>query len=76
MDKSIPMIILSVLAVISTIFTIVLGLGAYVAVNGLDLLVTAKKTLPKYALIMLIVSAILWGADLIYMFVVKPYKKS
>ena len=52
--------ILVCLAVLCTVAAVVTGVLAYLAVTGLDLLVTAKKTMPKVA----IAAGVLWLASL------------
>ena len=73
--KWIPVIVLSLLAILSTICTLLAAFFAYLAVTGLDLLVTAKYELPRDTVILLIVSGILWLADILCLFIMKPYKK-
>ena len=50
MKKWIPFIVLSCLALLSSIATVLVGIEAYLAVTGLDLLVMAKKTAPQLML--------------------------
>ena len=73
--KWIPVIIISLLAILGTICTIAEGFLAYLAVTGLDLLVTAKYELPRNTMILFIVSSVLWVADIIYLLIMILYKK-
>ena len=73
--KWIPVIIISLLAILSTICTLAEGFLAYLAVTGLDLLVTAKYELPRNTMILFIVSSVLWVADIIYLLIMILYKK-
>ena len=75
MKKWIPFIILFILAIACTIATAFCGLFAYLALTGLDLLVTAKKTLPQETLILAVISVVLWIASFGVLFIQKPYKK-
>ena len=75
MKRWIPVIIMSVLAVLSTICAIIAGIGVYLAVTGLDLLVMAKYELPRLTLILFIAAGVLWTADIICLFALKPYTK-
>ena len=52
------------LAVLCTVAAVVTGVLAYLAVTGLDLLVTAKKTMPKVAISLAIAAGVLWLASL------------
>lgn len=52
------------LAVLCTVAAVVTGVLAYLAVTGLDLLVTAKKTMPKVAISLAIAAGVLWFASL------------
>lgn len=56
--------ILVCLAVLCTVAAVVTGVLAYLAVTGLDLLVTAKKTMPKVAISLAIAAGVLWLASL------------
>ena len=56
--------ILVCLAVLCTVAAVVTGVLAYLAVTGLDLLVTAKKTMPKVAISLAIAAGVLWIASL------------
>ncbi|MBQ2557975.1 MAG: hypothetical protein II553_03075 [Lachnospiraceae bacterium] len=56
--------ILVCLAVLCTVVAVVTGVLAYLAVTGLDLLVTAKKTMPKVAISLAIAAGVLWLASL------------
>ena len=75
MKKWIPFIILLLLAITCTVVTGFWGLFAYLALTGLDLLVTAKKTLPQETLILATVSCVLWIASFGVLLIQKPYKK-
>jgi hypothetical protein len=56
--------ILVCLAVLCTVAAVVTGVLAYLAVTGLDLLVTAKKTMPKVAISLAIAAGVVWLASL------------
>ena len=56
--------ILVCLAVLCTVAAVVTGVLAYLAVTGLDLLVTAKKTMPKVAISLAIAAGVFWLASL------------
>lgn len=56
--------ILVCLAVLCTVAAVVTGVLAYLAVTGLDLLVTAKKTMPKVAISLAVAAGVLWLASL------------
>ncbi len=60
MRKWTPAIVIMLLALLSSAATAAVGLEAYLALTGLDLLVTAKKTAPQLAVILAIVSFVLW----------------
>ena len=75
MKKWIPFIILLLLAISCTIVTAFCGLFAYLALTGLDLLVTAKKTLPQETLILAVISLVLWFTSFGVLLIQKPYKK-
>ena len=57
--------ILVCLSCLCTLVAAATGLLAYLAVTGLDLLETAKKTLPKVAIALAIAAAVLWIITLI-----------
>lgn len=57
--------ILVCLSCLCTLAAAATGLLAYLAVTGLDLLVTAKKTMPKVAIALAIAAAVLWIITLI-----------
>ena len=62
--KKTVLTILVCLAVLCTAAAVVTGVLAYLAVTGLDLLVTAKKTMPKVAISLAIAAGVLWLASL------------
>ena len=62
------------LAVLCTVAAVVTGVLAYLAVTGLDLLVTAKKTMPKVAISLSIAAGVLWLASLAVFLGVKNKK--
>ncbi|MCR5377109.1 MAG: hypothetical protein K6E71_10225 [Lachnospiraceae bacterium] len=62
------------LAVLCTVAAVVTGVLAYLAVTGLDLLVTAKKTMPKVAISLAIAAGVLWLASLAVFLGVKNKK--
>ena len=66
--------ILVCLAVLCTVAAVVTGVLAYLAVTGLDLLVTAKKTMPKVAISLAIAAGVLWLASLAVFLGVKNKK--
>lgn len=66
--------ILACLAVLCTAAAVVTGVLAYLAVTGLDLLVTAKKTMPKVAISLAIAAGVLWLASLAVFLGVKNKK--
>ena len=69
--KWIPVIVLTVVAFLSTTCAAVSAFLAYLAVTGLDLLVTAKYELPRDTIILLIISGILWVADILCFIIMK-----
>ena len=64
MNKSTVLKILVCLSVLCSAAAVVTGIIAYLAVTGLDLLVTAKKTMPSVAIGLAIGAAVLWLATL------------
>ena len=74
MNKWIPFFVIAVIALVCTFATLIVSVWAYLAVTGLDLLVTASKTAPKVAVIFACVSFFLWVVDFIVFIVMKPYK--
>ena len=74
MKRWIPVGILFALAIICSIATMIYGLGAYLAVTGLDLLVTAKKSLSLWTLILSAVSNLLWLVSFDILMMQKPWK--
>lgn len=75
MKKWIPFIVLSCLALLSSIATVLVGIEAYLAVTGLDLLVMAKKTAPQLTVVFAVLTIVLWVVAMIVLFVAKPYKR-
>ena len=75
MKKWIPFFVLTCMALLSSAATVIIGIEAYLAVTGLDLLVMAKKTAPRIAVILAIVSILLWLISFIVLFITKPYKR-
>lgn len=53
-------------AFICTICTLIFGIGAFLAVTGLDLLVMAKKSLPWITLGFAVASLVLWITGIIF----------
>ena len=76
MRKWMPFIILVVIAILCTLVTVMLGLWAYLAVTGLDLLVMARKDAPQAFAISAAVSSAVWLASVIILFITKPYRKT
>ena len=74
--KWIPFMIPASIAALGTLAAAVTGLIAFLAVTGLDLLVTAKKTAPQLAVTLCIISIVIWNIALVILFVTKPYKKT
>ena len=74
MKQWIPFKIVAYIALISTIVTLLIGIWAYLAVTGLDLLVTAKKTAPKVFVISAVISLLLWLIALAVFLVTRPHK--
>jgi len=72
--KKTVLTILVCLAVLCTVAAVVTGVLAYLAVTGLDLLVTAKKTMPKVAISLAIAAGVLWLASLAVFLGVKNKK--
>ena len=72
--KKTVLTILACLAVLCTAAAVVTGVLAYLAVTGLDLLVTAKKTMPKVAISLAIAAGVLWLASLAVFLGVKNKK--
>ena len=76
MKKWMPFIVLACIGLVSSIVTVAVGIWAYLAVTGLDLIVTAKKTAPLCAVIAAGVTAVIWIITVIVLFVSKPYKQA
>jgi len=69
MKKWSPFIVLVVIALICTIVTAIIGIWAYLAVTGLDLLVMAKKDAPQVFVISAAASSVMWLVSIIVLFV-------
>ena len=65
MKKSIPLMITMALAIFCTVIAVILGMGSYLANTGLDLLLMAKYSMPRWAIGFTVVSIILWLISLV-----------
>ena len=74
MKKSIVLLVLVCLSSLCSVAAIVVGIIAYLAVTGLDLLVTAKKSTPL-AIGLAIAALALWIVSLIVYLRVKHKKQ-
>lgn len=75
MKKSIVLLVLVCLSSLCSVAAIVVGIIAYLAVTGLDLLVTAKKSTPPIAIGLAIAALALWIVSLIVYLRVKHKKQ-
>ncbi|SER01117.1 hypothetical protein SAMN02910369_02871 [Lachnospiraceae bacterium NE2001] len=74
MKRWIPFLVFACIALLCTIVTAIIGVEAYLALTGLDLLVMAKKTAPKLSVLFAIISLVFWVISIVVLFVTKPYK--
>ena len=76
MKKWIPFLVTSCIALICSFLTVIVGIWAYLAVTGLDLLVSAKYTAPRVMVIFAVLTFVLWVAAVVIFLVTKPHKNS
>ena len=75
MKKWIPFFVTACIALLCSIMTVITGIIAYLALTGLDLLVTAKKTALPVTVMFAIASFVLWLVALVILLITKPYSK-
>ena len=76
MRKWIPFISLACMSVLCAFATGIAVLWSYLAMTGLDLLVTAKKSALQVLIVFAVITAVFWIVSLVALFVTKPYKKN
>ena len=74
--KKLLFYIFVVLTVLCSLVTIFIGAESYLALTGLDLLVSAVKTAPLYASILAVISNFLWLITLLLYRSVKTDNKN